>query len=580
MIWWASQPSRARSERLAIADLAEQHGWLTVLTWRLTSEGRLCCDLDIDRLGKPVPLTLTYPNYFPDMPPQVTPRDGVRLSDHQYGAGGELCLEYRTDNWEPSFTGAMMLESAFRLLTGEAPTEGETATVATAHRTTMGQQVRSAIYRFIVSEDARKALAAVPILEAQEAEIVEQLSARKWMAFPSRIGGTDTPYWSDTPGLPDLRTRKGFFVRLPPALRAAVTAEYDVVEALVEVMKREDATARLAKSDEELIFITESDGLLKLVSVSPGEGNRVIYDYATVAVPAEQGRLSSEYTRLAKASVAIIGCGSVGSKIAASLARAGVGKFVLVDGDVLFPGNLVRNELDWRGVGLNKPDALKTRIEEVAVKADVKVYRIALGGQESSGSTDAALVAAGKCDVIIDATADPEIFNLCAAVARNDRKPLVWGQVFGGGIGGLIARLRPDLDPVPHAARRQISDWCAERGQALPTVGDADVQYGLTLDETSPPLIADDADVTLIAGHMTRLALDILLLEATLFPQSAYAIGLKPGWIFEAPFDTWPITLVPEGTWGPVQDEDLSQQLEAFTAEFFPETGREPDHEA
>lgn len=580
MIWWASQPSRARSERLAIADLAEQHGWLTVLTWRLTSEGRLCCDLDIDHLGKPVPLTLTYPNYFPDMPPQVTPRDGVRLSHHQYGAGGELCLEYRTDNWEPSFTGAMMLESAFRLLTGETPAEGEAADVATAHRTTLGQQVRSAVCRFIVTEDARTALAAVPIVEAQEAEIVEQLSTRKWMAFPSRVGGEEKPYWIHTPALSDLRTRKGFFMRLPAGLGATVKADYDVVEALVEAMKHEDAAARLAKSDEELIFITECDGLIKLVSVSPGEGKRPVYDYTTVAIPAEQGRLSSEYARLSQASVAIIGCGSVGSKIAASLARAGVGKFVLVDGDVLFPGNLVRNELDWRGVGLNKPDALKTRIEEVSVKADVKIYRILLGGQESSGATDGALVAAGKCDLIIDATADPEIFNLCAAVARNDRKPLVWGQVLGGGIGGLIARLRPDLDPLPHAARRQISDWCAEKGQALPTVGDTDVQYGLTLDETSPPLIADDADVTLIAGHMTRLALDILLREATLFPQSAYAIGLKPGWVFEAPFDTWPITLVPEGTWGPVQDDNLSEQLEAFTVEFFPETGQEPGHEA
>ena len=41
----------------------------------------------------------------------------------------------------------------------------------------------------------------------------------------------------------------------------------------------------------------------------------------------------------------------MGSKLAASLARSGVRRFVLVEEDVLLPENLVRNDLDWRDVG-------------------------------------------------------------------------------------------------------------------------------------------------------------------------------------------------------------------------------------
>ena len=62
-------------------------------------------------------------------------------------------------------------------------------------------------------------------------------------------------------------------------------------------------------------------------------------------------------------------------------------------------------------------------------------------------------------------------------------------------------------------------------------------------DET---LIADDADVTVIAGHAARLAIDTLVQrEPSLFPVSAYMIGLAKAWAFSAPFETYPIDLGP-----------------------------------
>jgi hypothetical protein len=86
------------------------------------------------------------------------------------------------------------------------------------------------------------------------------------------------------------------------------------------------------------------------------------------------------------------------------------------------------------------------------------------------------------------------------------------------------------------------------------------------------PLVADDADVTVIAAHMTRLVLDALLRSESVFPQSAYAVGLKSGWIFQAPFDTWPISLIEEGRWGPDEDERRDEEFAALASELFPPT--------
>ena len=56
------------------------------------------------------------------------------------------------------------------------------------------------------------------------------------------------------------------------------------------------------------------------------------------------------------------------------------------------------------------------------------------------------------------------------------------------------------------------------------------------------PAIADDADVTVIAGNAARMAIDLLIpRDPSMFPHSVYLIGLAEGWIFDQPFETRPI---------------------------------------
>ncbi len=566
MSWWLTQARRARSERVAIADLQENVDWLNSVEWTMSNDFCLSATIGINVNSTEVPLKITYPAFFPDVPPQIHPIGEVRLSSHQYGMGGELCLEIRPDNWEPEMTGAMMIESAHRLLSSEQGGD-KREEVPDAHRTTIAQDVRGEPFRLIMSDEAQQHLLALPELSVTELELEEVYQARRWVARPSRIGNTEQPIWSQN--LESLKPAKrlGYVVRLPSGFAACIPNTYDDLVKMAKSIGQEKLATFISDVSIERQILLMDDSHSQLLSLLPSEEKKDAIRYKTISLPPVAQRQSSEYELLAENTVALIGCGSIGSKVASSLARAGISNFVLVDGDILYPGNIVRNDLDQRSIGLNKPDAVKARIQEINPFSEVSVRRVLMGGQESSASTEAALQSIAQCDIIIDATADATIFNLCAAVARSQRKPLIWGEVFAGGVGGIIARARPNIDPPPLLARRQLAAWCADQG--VPWDGKESEAYDISRDD-APPLVADDAEVTIIAAHITRLAIDILVREETIFPHSAYAIGLRQEWIFSAPFDTFPINFEPGGEWQQPASEESSAELIALMSELFP----------
>jgi hypothetical protein len=220
----------------------------------------------------------------------------------------------------------------------------------------------------------------------------------------------------------------------------------------------------------------------------------------------------------------------------------GVRHFLLVDHDVLLPENLVRNALDWQGVTQHKVDAVTTAIRNIAADADVAPHRVHLTGQESNAVVGGIAARLGGCDLIIDATANSKTLNLLSAIAHAAQRPLVWLEVFGGGVGGLIARSRPGVDPVALQMRAAYLQYCEDNPAPAGLV--AAKNYSDTVDEKT--LTASDADVAIVAHHAARLALDSLLASAdSQYPYSMYLIGLSTAWVFTAPFDTIPISVGP-----------------------------------
>lgn len=534
-MWYMRDLGRLTSEQASLADLEARQAWFTVVSMYFDDQVRLCFDAEIEVGPKRFPIRLTYPQTFPYTPLSVLPQSPERWSEHQWGRG-ELCLEWGPDNWTPDITGVQMVESAYRLLHGETPNDADAHPVMPSrHVESLGQQLRGSALGFVLTRSLATKLDTIP--GAQMLPMGFLMRSTTHVVIPLNVGDEDA-LWRD-PTVPETLKAsslalKGHVAILPagipiPAVGTASGFKKALSEAgcfypegyvsdvLDMCLVRADGAARLFWVKDEPDAVTEFKCLAE------GGG----------------GRLEPSCAALAALTVGLVGCGSAGGKIATSLARTGVGNFLLIDDDVMLPENLVRNDLDWEAVGDHKAEGLKRRIEMIAPAAKCTVRRQQLAGQESSGSIDGVLILLQSCDLIIDATANPRVFNLLGSVVAAAKKPLLWLEIYGGGFGGMIARSRPGLDPAPQIARARIEAVCAEKNVIAPR---ATAGYGI--DALDGPMIADDADVAVIAAHATRFAIDTLLSPGeSAFPVSAYLIGLKAEWLFLQPFHTFPIEL-------------------------------------
>ena len=501
MNWWLLQSARAQSEKAAIGELARSNDWLTDVRWKFAGDLRLSVSFTIHYADTRAQLVMEYPALFPDLPPQVRPADKQILSAHQYGSGGELCLEWRTDNWHPDITGAIMIESAHRLLSGEAPIAGERQVVPNAHQTSVGQDVRASSVRFVLPHETKVALDAASPGSIFPLRIAEHKRADRWVAQIELIGSeSDAVASAELP--PEWLRRTGSFVRLPDSV--TIPSALPELVAAIRAAGDETLSHTIETGTGEYPVLLSNGNQVELRAAGTWSDERKLLSYTTVPAPPQQQRLPDRDTSLASAKIGIVGCGSIGSKVAISLVRAGVSTFVLVDGDIFFEPNLVRNALDCRAVGLHKTDALQAAIAEVNSQAAVTNYRVNLGSQESSTFMEAAITALNGCDFLIDATGDAAGFNILGGIAQRSKNPLLFAEVYGGGIGGLVCRLRPGKEPTPLAGRDQIEAWCKAKGIPAPA---SDTRGYAAIDQDDTPLIADDAVVSVIAAQLAAMVI-------------------------------------------------------------------------
>jgi molybdopterin/thiamine biosynthesis adenylyltransferase len=133
--------------------------------------------------------------------------------------------------------------------------------------------------------------------------------------------------------------------------------------------------------------------------------------------------------------VLVVGLGSGGSTVALELAKAGVGRFTLVDPDTLEEQNVVRHECDDRYMGWNKAEAVADLIVRRNPEARIEVVAedaFALGGRLEEAVRTADLVAG-----CTDAEAPKLLLNRLSTAAG---VPAVYGGVYAGGVGGEVIR--------------------------------------------------------------------------------------------------------------------------------------------
>ena len=105
--------------------------------------------------------------------------------------------------------------------------------------------------------------------------------------------------------------------------------------------------------------------------------------------------------KFTSAAVAICGLGGLGSNIAVSLARAGVGKLILIDFDKVDISNLHRQQYKANQIGMNKTDALAHNLREIAPYVVVETHCIRITEDNAEQFLD-------NADIICEAFDDAE----------------------------------------------------------------------------------------------------------------------------------------------------------------------------
>jgi hypothetical protein len=577
--WFLKDSDRLTREREGVDKLAQSVTWLVGAEWKL--EAGLCLDAVIRAHGHDYEVRVTFPALYPDAPATVRPRNfKERLSTHQYGgADGPLCLEWGPDNWHPNVTAVQMLESTYKLFDTENPLGSEKPVVPVVapsrHSLTLGQDMRNE-WPWLESNGLLSFLMTQPMNSTgsfkfsfrkkgenrhvliHDAAAIEGASWKDEQ-IPSGLPGTDSTslnvgVWTKVDLAPESLGQPGSLTELKNLLEPLIGETYLATDGTSPVNGFEKSIAAVLVVDKSgatrfyIVFSNESVFPLVKISAEPQASENRAPDVAIF-----EGK-----------TVGIVGLGSAGSKIAISLARMGIRKFYLVDYDILLPGNLRRHALDWQSVLEHKVEGVREAIKNISAGIDVEVSRLHLTGQESNAAVSGALDRLARCDLIIDATANPRAFNLLAAAARNAARPMIWFEIYAGGFGGMVARSRPNIDPTPQDMRNAYLQYCA--ANASPDVPKQATNYGVET-EDGTVLTASDADVSLIASHAARFVPDCFLnAENSRFPFSMYLVGLSKKWVFEAPFATIPISLEAYSIsgWNADTDKKLSPENTAF----------------
>lgn len=149
---------------------------------------------------------------------------------------------------------------------------------------------------------------------------------------------------------------------------------------------------------------------------------------------------------LARKRVVVIGLGSGGGLVALSLAMSGVGRFVLIDDDVLEEGNVVRHVADRRYLGQPKAQAVAELIRQRNPNAEVET-RI--------GRIEQHMDALEQVDLLVVAVDGENAKYVINQAALDRHLPAVYAGVYERGEGGDAVVIYPYDGPC-------YACWAAE----------------------------------------------------------------------------------------------------------------------
>jgi len=125
-------------------------------------------------------------------------------------------------------------------------------------------------------------------------------------------------------------------------------------------------------------------------------------------------------------SIAVFGCGALGSAIAELLARGGASRLALFDGDRFELDNQCRHLLDGRHVDLNKALCLAQRLASVNPHSEIRGFPLRIPfPQPDTDDVRQAVQAMSSAEILLDCTTNEGAFIWLSSFAKREGKRLV-----------------------------------------------------------------------------------------------------------------------------------------------------------
>jgi ThiF family len=199
---------------------------------------------------------------------------------------------------------------------------------------------------------------------------------------------------------------------------------------------------------------------------------------------------------LSRKRVVLFGLGAIGSHVAVLLTEMGVQTIVLVDGDTLRPGNIVRHAARRQLIGLDKANAVARTITERTPWTIIEpIPACPWHPDEIKNEVQGA-------DVVLEATGLSSFAGHLSSITEELGLPFVSVALYRGGKIARVRRQLPGRD-FPIYGRRAV-----EKYPVVPP-GDDEV-LGLEAGCSAPIINASPARVVAAATIAVRIAVDIL----------------------------------------------------------------------
>jgi molybdopterin/thiamine biosynthesis adenylyltransferase len=208
---------------------------------------------------------------------------------------------------------------------------------------------------------------------------------------------------------------------------------------------------------------------------------------------------------LSQKKIAIVGCGSLGSKVAASLASSGVCRFLLIDKELFEPANSVRHECGVEFFGISKVRALAARLR--SLNPDLTTDSISAFcdpfGQLDFEIRRQVYEDLSNCDLIVHATGHGGIARAVNELSKTYSIPSLHLSVTNGAWSGEVIRFIPN----------RSSCWlCFQSafGDENPPGKEAPLGHIFGPGCDQPTFTGSTHDLGIVAGLATGYAIDTL----------------------------------------------------------------------